>query len=1067
MRLADNTLQLSATDLAKHLACRHLTELDLRAACGEIDRIYRNDPSVKVLEERGLRHEAAHLDYLKVRGYDVVTGNTVEAMRAGVGAIAQADLQHGRWRGRADILIKVGSSSDLGPWSYEVIDTKLASETRGGTILQLCLYSELVAQIQGRMPELMHVVTPRATEPYRLRDYLAYYRLVKSRLENSVATDRERQNFYPDPVEHCDICNWWPNCNVRRRSDDHLSFVAGITKLQIDELHKDHNVTTLADLATMPRQERFIKLHDQARLQLERRATNKPVYELLPFEPSLGLARLPAPSPGDIFLDFEGDPFVDNGGLEYLLGYITLNKDGETDYTGHWALDRKNERRAFESFIDMVTVRQQQLPDLHIYHFSHYEPTALKRLMGRYATREDDLDRLLRAGVFIDLHGITKQSMRASVERYSLKDLEVFFGFERQTDLRDARLSLRHMECALELNELESISPAVRETIEAYNREDCLSALFLRNWLETLRPDCERPALTTGDPSEAVDERRKRALALMDRLLIDAEEGDTRWLLAHMLEFHRREEKAPWWEYFRLQALTDEERIEERSAISGLEFVKRIGGTTRCPIDRYRFPHQDMQIRREDQLHTSTDKFGEVVALDFANRMIDVKKTGAMAEVHPKSVFSHSVINGKEQAESLYRLGSYVADGSHGSAYRPALDLLRRTPLNPDCAVVAIQGPPGAGKTYKAARMICGYLREGRKVGITAVSHKVIRKLIEEVLAAAQEQHVEVRCIEKVKERSKQPNLFIPEATENKAVLAALQDGSAQLAAGTAWLWSREEFASSVDVLFVDEAGQMSLPDALAVSQAANKLVLLGDPQQLEQPLQGTHPPGVAVSALQHILGEHDTIPENRGEFLAETWRLSPSICAFTSELFYEGRLLAHSGLERQRLTTGSGLFYVSVEHSSNQNSSTEEVQAVIQVVEQLLQPGVCWTDLHGVSRQMTIADILIVSPYNAQVFDLAERLPTARIGTVDKFQGQEAPVVIYTMATSAPEDAPRGMEFLYNLNRFNVATSRARCAVILVVSPRLFEPECKTPHRMKLANALCRYLELATPWNR
>jgi len=259
----------------------------------------------------------------------------------------------------------------------------------------------------------------------------------------------------------------------------------------------------------------------------------------------------------------------------------------------------------------------------------------------------------------------------------------------------------------------------------------------------------------------------------------------------------------------------------------------------------------------------------------------------------------------------------------------------------------------------------------------------------------------------------------------------------------------------------------MSLPDALAVSQAANKLVLLGDPQQLEQPLQGTHPPGVAVSALQHILGEHDTIPENRGEFLAETWRLSPSICAFTSELFYEGRLLAHSGLERQRLTTGSGLFYVSVEHSSNQNSSTEEVQAVIQVVEQLLQPGVCWTDLHGVSRQMTIADILIVSPYNAQVFDLAERLPTARIGTVDKFQGQEAPVVIYTMATSAPEDAPRGMEFLYNLNRFNVATSRARCAVILVVSPRLFEPECKTPHRMKLANALCRYLELATPWNR
>ena len=363
--------------------------------------------------------------------------------------------------------------------------------------------------------------------------------------------------------------------------------------------------------------------------------------------------------------------------------------------------------------------------------------------------------------------------------------------------------------------------------------------------------------------------------------------------------------------------------------------------------------------------------------------------------------------------------------------------------------------------------MICELLRAGKKVGITAVSHKVIRKLLEEVLDAAKGEKLPVQCIAKVKEKSKKPKSEIIETTSNRTVLDALQSGEARLGAGTAWLWARGEFESSVDVLFVDEAGQMSLADVLAVSQATKSVVLLGDPQQLEQPLQGTHPPDVDSSALQHILGSLRTMPPDAGLFLSETRRLSPAICQFTSELFYENRLKPHEGLERQMLAgptrfAGSGLWFVPALHDGNQSSSIEEATIVQHLVDDLLQPGVSWVDKDGVERPLGLDDILIVAPYNAQVFNITERRPDARVGTVDKFQGQEAPVVIYSMTTSSPEDAPRGMEFLYSINRFNVATSRARCACILIGNPRLFEPDCQTPRQMKLANALCRYQEMA-----
>jgi uncharacterized protein len=363
--------------------------------------------------------------------------------------------------------------------------------------------------------------------------------------------------------------------------------------------------------------------------------------------------------------------------------------------------------------------------------------------------------------------------------------------------------------------------------------------------------------------------------------------------------------------------------------------------------------------------------------------------------------------------------------------------------------------------------MITSLVRAGRNVGITALSHKVIRNLLDEVVEAAQAENTPLQCVQKVNDPSDKAHGSILEVKDNGSILDAIGSGATQVAAGTAWLWAREDFFEAVDVLFVDEAGQLTLADVLAVSQAAKNLVLLGDPQQLGQPLQGSHPEGTDASSLEHILGEHKTIPAQQGLFLDHTWRLHPKICEFTSELFYEGRLGSRPNLDRQLLDgptplAGAGLWFMSVPHEGNQTSSPEEVERIALLVADLTAGDVHWIDHKNDRRALVLADLLIIAPYNAQVAALSARLPEARIGTVDKFQGQEAPVVICSLTTSSPEEAPRGMAFLYSPNRLNVAVSRAKTACVLVGSPALFEPECRSPAQMRLANAFCRYLEMA-----
>ena len=1085
-----------------------------------------------------MAHENAFVEHLRNKGLQVTelreekgenaSERTVAAMREGKDVIVQATLQGEGWHGRADILYRVDQPSELGSWSYEVIDTKLGQNTKGGTVLQLCLYTELVEKIQGQMPVQMHVVKPGDDfewECFRFDDFKAYYQLVRGQLLETVAA-ASSQVTYPNPVPHCDVCRWWKECSTKRHDDDHLSLVAGMPSLHRSELERQETKTLTqfagaeTSLVEKPKHgtpETYRKLQAQAKIQLAGRVKEKLISNFLPLEPGYGFFRLPKPSAGDIFFDIESDAFIDGGGLEYLFGFTFTDDGDDPKFTGLWALNLQQEKQMFEQFIDFVTERRQKYPDMFIYHFSPYEPAALKRLMGRHNTRQIELDELLRGERFIDLHAITKQALLASVESYGLKELEKFCEFKREVELRTASSARRRLEYTLELGAASELTDLDRGLVEAYNRDDCLATLAVRDWLEEKRRELvgqgntiPRPEPKDEQASENVQEHHQEIQELYERLLAGLPEDDTprqpeeqaKWLLAQLLTYFDRETKCAWWEFFRKHGLDPETLMEERKAVSGLRFIREIPpeGRSRVPVHCYRFPFQEEAFHEGDELHeVGGEQIGKVESIDHAGSILNIKKQLKTVGIHPSAVFVNEVVRPKPLDSSLLALGHAVVDEdvSERYSFRAARDLLLKNrprvaegenqPLqrkdedsldaairlarNLDNSVLAIQGPPGTGKTYTAARMIVELLRSGKRIGVTAVGHKVIRNLLEETLRAAAEKGIKIEIVHKAKANEKEECLphGLQIESNNDNALAALKEG--KVVGGTAWLWSREDAIESVDYLFVDEAGQMSLAHVLAAARSTHNLILLGDPQQLEQPQKGAHPEGTDVDALTHLLDGNDTMPADKGLFIETTRRLHPNIAEFTSELYYEGRLKTLPGLERQAIRgdtpfAGSGLFYTPVVHEGKQNNSPEEVETVARIVADLLKPGIEWTNENGQSKTLGTKDILIVAPYNAQVGALQNCLSEIRVGTVDKFQGQEAPVVIYSMASSSAEDAPRGMGFLYSPNRLNVATSRARCICILVAAPRLLEPDCRTPEQMRWANGLCRFRELAAVVN-
>ncbi len=1126
MQKHHGSILYSATDLANYLECPHLTNLDRIHLDTPLPQA-PDDPQAEIIIARGMKHEADYLARLKTQGADLVEiptrGNalperaaaTRQAIEGGAEHIYQATFLDDTFLGLADFLRRVPRPDRSAGFGYEVVDTKLARSPRARFLIQICCYAELLGQVQGALPHQVHLALGDGTEHnYRLADYIHYYHSVKERFLEHVS--RPTDATYPEQCAHCDQCRWRELCQERWTADDHLNQVANITRPQIRKLHAQ-GITTLAQLAELPEDVAIPdmtaatrrKLTRQARLQQAKRDTGRDRYELLPQEAGQGrgLARLPQLDPADLFFDMEGDPFEPEG-LEYLFG-VWFIENGEPQFKAFWAHNRVEERRAFEEFMDFVTARRAAHPNLHVYHYAHYEETALKRLMCRYGTRENAVDDLLRSGVLVDLYQVVREALQVSEPRYSIKNMETFYMGKRQGEVTSAVGSVVFYEHWRETGD-----PKLLEQILEYNREDCRSLQLLLQWLWSIYPpELRQTASTAGeappDPKEQeAAARRAEAEAEIFRLeqplRAGLPEDPATWdathhgreLAALLLNFHRREAKPAWWALFARREMEEQDLRDDLECIAGLERDPAHPPVLekRSLIHTYRFPPQEFKLvvgdscKRVDTLEGA----GTLVTLDENAGLLQLKLGKDRELPDQMAITGTGPIDTSVLQEAIRRFArDLIAGSGHYPAVQGILEkrlprLQGRAPGQPiinetqdplpqviravsalDGSHLFIQGPPGAGKTYVGSHVIVDLLRQGKRVGVASNSHKAINHLLGAVEKRAEEIQFTFQGLKKSTNPDTEYDGRMIRNISRKE--EALEQGI-QLLAGTAWFFADEGLDQALDYLFVDEAGQVSLANLVAMGTSAKNIVLLGDQMQLGQPLQGVHPGRSGESALDYLLDGQATIPPEQGVFLATTWRMHPGVCQFISDAVYDGRLHPEPHNQNRQLVLSknahpvllpAGIRFVPIDTEGCSQRSLEEAEVIQEIYASLLQQKVM-TDVKK-ARPMTPDDILVVAPYNLQVNLLRDTLPEgARVGTVDKFQGQEAAVVIVSMATSSGDDLPRYMEFLYSKNRLNVAVSRAQCLAILVANPRLLAINCSTPEQMALVNTLCWLREYA-----
>jgi uncharacterized protein len=815
---------------------------------------------------------------------------------------------------------------------------------------------------------------------------------------------------------------------------------------------------------------------------------------------------LPDANKGDLFFDFEGDPlWTLNGrewGLEYLWGVLTV----ADEFTPYWAHDRPSERQALVDFLAMVRKRLKKYPGMHVYHYAAYEKSTLLRLAGRYGVGENDVDDLLRNGILVDLYPLVRKSIRVGTENYSIKSLEpLYMGGElRSGEVTTATDSITQYAryCALRDDGNADEAAIVLKEIEDYNRYDCRSTRRLRDWLMARAIESEVPPrgpqpVRDADaqaPVELADDLERRLMKFAgDGVEERTDEQTAVAMVSAARGYHKREDKPFWWAHFdRINNPVDE--WADNSDVFIAEKHEIVADWHQPP--RARKPQRHLRLFGEiatgelgrsmyalyqppapPGIADDPDRRGfatvEVIDCDNPEAPTEVviverqpKEGDVFAQV-PFALAPGSPISTRPLQESIEATAALVGAGLPNLPADAITDILLRRPprtvsggtlprtgavaddianalLDLDSSYLAVHGPPGTGKTFTSAAVIARLVNDHHwRVGVVAQSHAVVENLLGTVVEAG----VDPNRVGK----KKSPDAVWRDVPE-KDYPTFIADPAGCVIGGTAWDFANESRVprSSLDLLVVEEAGQYCLANTIAVASAARNLLLLGDPQQLPQVSQGTHPEPVDHSALGWLVEGHHTLPAERGYFLDLSWRMHPAVCGPVSRLSYDGRLRSQEDVSTARRLDGvsPGVRVLEVDHDGNSTESPEEADAIVTGIERLL--GTPWTDEKG-TVPLNQRHVLVVTPYNAQVVTLRRRLDGAgltdvEVGTVDKFQGRQAPVVFVSMTASSADDVPRGISFLLNRNRLNVAVSRAKYTAFIVRSTLLTDYLPATP---------------------
>ncbi|MGM9370893.1 TM0106 family RecB-like putative nuclease [Legionella pneumophila] len=1084
-----------------------------------------SDELLNLLHDMGNQHESEVLAAFETKGLTIANLHkqsdsyqaTIDAMKNGVDVIYQAHLELLPFRGYADFLIKIPGKSTFGDYCYEIWDTKLAKSVKTYFLVQLCCYAEMLGVMQQKRAEHITIILGNKEQKrFRLNDYFYFYQNLKQKFLSEHL--HFEPNKCPDPASSRSWGRWSTYAESLLLKADHLIQVATITSGQIKKLNKAgiNTMTALAEANSNTvkgmKPELFERLKAQAKIQKESIGKKIPAYQLIDNDDGKkqGLALLPPLSQNDIFFDIEGFPLED-GGLEYLWGVAYFDDNNQRQYMDFWAHDRDQEKESFRAFIEWTYQRWQQNPSMHIYHYASYEITACRKLMSRYGVCEYEVDQLLRNEVFVDLYKIVKGALLIGEPRYSIKNVEHLYRAKRDTEVGSGGDSVVVYERWRENPDGDTWQTSkVLNDIRSYNIDDCNSTQELVVWLRDKQQSCGicylgKTGLVESEIKEEINEGiklRNNLLKRASRLKDGGQEqlAKINTVMAWSIEFHRRESKPVFWRLFDRLGLSEEQLLDD---IDCLAFCHRTEKPPYKPTPKarnlvyeYSFdPTQEFKGNAKDyyllgnespdgknikaayhaegsdldhgiialQIKDEPDSPITLIPYEYVKPDPIPQAITKQAEAFAKGELAQTAIV-DFLGKSIPRIKGHNSGQPIAPSHDPKqrLNEIIQAVINLDNSYLTIQGPPGAGKTYTGKHLIAELIKRGKKVGISSTSHKAINNLL---ISTAQYCHKEgitgyFACASNTDPAIDDLKISV---LENKYIAGFLQAGC--VVGTTAWGFSRDDLENAFDYLFIDEAGQVSVANLIAMSKSTSNIILMGDQMQLGQPSQGSHPEDSGLSILDYLLHSTPTIPESMGVFLGTTYRMHSAVNHFISEAIYEGKLETAPENDEQLITVPAGyhgvmnkeagIITVPVMHEGNTQASDEEIEQLVVLAQELL--GRTFNAKNGQQRIIDWKDILFVAPYNYQVNKLKAALgDQARVGSVDKFQGQEAPVVFLSMCASSANESPRGLNFLFDKNRINVAVSRAQCMALVVYSPALLDSVPSNVEQITMMNLFC-----------